>query len=150
MSKFVRPEQTNPTNANVYNLFAVLIHEGQTAYSGHYITFIKKDNLWFKFNDENVEQLKDFNLKIDNDDDFHSRQNGGNNDGTGNGRNEKGFHKSKNAYMLVYKLDTESNRPLLNELRQSNLPDYLVDYIEKDNQKYLQEKEDLLIQKVRI
>nr|XP_046912374.1 ubiquitin carboxyl-terminal hydrolase 48-like [Dermatophagoides farinae] len=147
MSKFVRPEQTNPTNANVYNLFAVLIHEGQTAYSGHYITFIKKDNLWFKFNDENVEQLKDFNLKIDNDDDFHSGQNGGNNDGTGNGRNEKGFHKSKNAYMLVYKLDTESNRPLLNELRQSNLPDYLVDYIEKDNQKYLQEKEDLLIQK---
>lgn len=146
MNKFVRSEQTNSANPNIYNLFAVLIHEGQTAYSGHYITLIRKDNLWFKFNDENVEQLKDFNLKIDNDDDFHSGQNGGG--GNHDVKNEKGFHKSKNAYMLVYKLDSEPNRPLLSELRQSDLPDYVIDYIEKDNQVYLKEKEDLLHQKV--
>mgnify|MGYP007049508316 CR=1 FL=1 len=91
--------------------------------------------------------MKDFNLKIDNDDDFHISQNGSNNDGN-NGRNEKGFHKSKNAYMLVYKLDSEPNRLLLNELRQSSLPNYIIDYIEKDNQAYLKEKEDLLHQKV--
>jgi uncharacterized UBP type Zn finger protein len=38
-----------------YNLYAVLVHEGLYANSGHYYVFIKTKNQWIKFNDERVE-----------------------------------------------------------------------------------------------
>jgi hypothetical protein len=35
-----------------YRLFAVLVHEGTKAGSGHYYSFIHKEGAWLKFNDE--------------------------------------------------------------------------------------------------
>eukprot|EP00934_Nitzschia_sp_Nitz4_P006709 Nitzschia sp. Nitz4//scaffold257_size48314//27040//28923//NITZ4_007092-RA/size48314-processed-gene-0.34-mRNA-1//1//CDS//3329544457//6699//frame0 len=37
-----------------YDLVAVLVHQGQTCASGHYLAFVKKDNEWFKCNDSEV------------------------------------------------------------------------------------------------
>ncbi len=40
-----------------YILYAVLVHEGSYASSGHYYVFAKEKNEWFKFNDERVEKV---------------------------------------------------------------------------------------------
>ena len=88
----------NDPNA-VYELTAVLIHRGPSAYSGHYVAHIKaKDNqAWFKFNDEEVEKIKGRNLQLGNEEELtDSKQ-------KKMQKTPKGFHSSRNAYMLVYK-----------------------------------------------
>ena len=46
---------TNDSSHSVpYVLYAVLVHEGLFASSGHYYVFIKNKNQWIKFNDESV------------------------------------------------------------------------------------------------
>lgn len=83
----------------VYELSAVLIHRGPSAYSGHYIAHIKgKDNqAWYKFNDEEVERIKGRNLQLGSEEELtDSKQ-------KKMQRTPKGFHSSRNAYMLVYK-----------------------------------------------
>lgn len=133
MNQFVKTS----VGSNIYNLFAVLIHEGQTSHSGHYISFIKKGPTWFKFNDEVVGELKDFNLKIDSDEDFSDG-------GQGKKTVEKGYHQSKNAYMLVYRAESEPDFELPGSMQECNLPSYIVDNINEDNQKYsIQQDEEL-------
>lgn len=85
---------TCPVNDLVYNLTAVLIHRGPSAYSGHYIgqwRFTKflmtrspellrsfcaahiRDSAtgdWYKFNDEVVQKLEGRNLKLGIEDDI--------------------------------------------------------------------------------
>ena len=88
----------NDPNA-VYELTAVLIHRGPTAYSGHYVAHIKgKDNqAWYKFNDEEVERIKGRNLQLGSEEELtDSKQ-------KKTQKTPKGFHSSRNAYMLVYK-----------------------------------------------
>ena len=83
----------------VYELTAVLIHRGPSAYSGHYVAHIKgKDNqAWYKFNDEEVERIKGRNLQLGSEEELtDSKQ-------KKSPRTPKGFHSSRNAYMLVYK-----------------------------------------------
>uniref|UniRef100_A0AC34RDY8 USP domain-containing protein n=1 Tax=Panagrolaimus sp. JU765 TaxID=591449 RepID=A0AC34RDY8_9BILA len=41
-----------------YNLFAVIAHDGSMT-EGHYTNYIKFDNLWFKFDDENITKVDD-------------------------------------------------------------------------------------------
>jgi len=54
----------------VYNLFAVLVHRGPSASSGHYIAVIKDpvSGVTYKFNDTEVEKEKRFNLANEEDD----------------------------------------------------------------------------------
>lgn len=50
----------------VYELSAVLIHRGISAYSGHYIAHVK-DALtgdWYKFNDEEIEKMEGKKLQL--------------------------------------------------------------------------------------
>lgn len=129
-----------------YHLFAVLIHEGQTAHSGHYITFIKREKTWYKFNDEHVEKLKDFNLKIDSDDDFVETEK--KNGQEKSDKPEKGYHKSKNAYMLVYRLESELDSELPMSYSDCNVPDYLVTEIQKDKESFSKEEEEFVFKKV--
>lgn len=147
MNRFIQNNsQNNGNDVHCYNLFAVLIHEGQTAHSGHYITFIKRENIWYKFNDEHVEKLKDFNLKIDSDDDFCDNDKEKKNEKSE--RSEKGFHKSKNAYMLVYRLDSETDYELPMSYTDCNLPDYLTKVIDEDNNKFTEEEKAFVLKKV--
>jgi len=65
--------------APVYDLFAVLIHRGQSASSGHYIALIKDPvtGVTYKFNDTEVEKEKKLSLANEEDsgsDAFHSGQ----------------------------------------------------------------------------
>ena len=50
----------------VYDLYAVLIHRGPSAYSGHYIAHIRdqKSDVWYKFNDEQIEKMGSKNLTL--------------------------------------------------------------------------------------
>jgi len=55
--------------APVYDLFAVLIHRGQSASSGHYVALIKDPvtGNTYKFNDTKVEKEKKFSLANEED-----------------------------------------------------------------------------------
>lgn len=57
-----------------YDLTAVLIHRGSSAYSGHYIALIKDRNsgFWYKFNDETIEKIDEKSLKSGIEDDSDS------------------------------------------------------------------------------
>ena len=82
----------------VYELTAVLIHRGPSAYSGHYVAHIKgKDNqAWYKFNDEEVERIKGRNLQLGSEEEITDPKQ------KKSPRTPKGHHSSRNAYMLVY------------------------------------------------
>lgn len=80
----------------VYELSAVLIHRGPSAYSGHYIGHIKGSDsqAWYKFNDDEIQKLKGRNLQLGSEEELEGQQK--------KVRTPKGHHTSKNAYMLVY------------------------------------------------
>ena len=44
-----------PSSEKMYELYAVLVHEGSQASSGHYYVYIHLDEHWYRFNDERVE-----------------------------------------------------------------------------------------------
>jgi len=63
--------------APVYDLFAVLIHRGPSASSGHYIAVIKDpvSGNTYKFNDTEVEKEKKFSLANEEDSGNDSKTN---------------------------------------------------------------------------
>ena len=148
-SEKLTPQETT------YHLSAVLIHRGPSAHSGHYIAHIKdeRSGFWFKFNDEKVEQIEGKKLKLDSDD--------GNDEvieinGTCCSKSDKtkertkGTHNSNNAYMLVYKNETQSRIDLDNTYDAWGLPNYLIKAIEKDNELFEKSILELKQQKVPI
>ncbi|VDI64157.1 ubiquitin carboxyl-terminal hydrolase 48 [Mytilus galloprovincialis] len=120
-------------NSVTYNLTAVLIHRGPTAYSGHYIAHIRDINSknWFKFNDEEIEKMKGSKLQLGTEDDPEE---------TGakqKGRCPKGYHSSRNAYMLVYTLNEENPCSTDSKVEaQQLLPAHVLDYVIKDNETF--------------
>lgn len=57
----------------MYDLKAVLIHRGPTAYSGHYIAHICSHGdggAWYKFNDEEIQKMEGRNLKLGSEDEL--------------------------------------------------------------------------------
>ncbi|KAL4227011.1 CDC5 cell division cycle 5-like protein [Mactra antiquata] len=90
-------EYTPNKEPTIYDLNAVLIHRGQSAYSGHYVAHIKGNDSqnWYKFNDEDIEKIKGKNLQLGSEEDLDGKKQKGS-------RVPKGHHSSKNAYMLVY------------------------------------------------
>ena len=114
---------------NTYHLTAVLIHRGPTAYSGHYVAHIKdrKSKVWHKFNDEEIEKMKGSNLHLGTEDDPQGAN-------TKKGRTPKGYHSSKNAYMLVYtRVGSEYAEMSCSE---HLLPQHIKDYVINDNEKF--------------
>lgn len=56
----------SPDQHSVYELSAVLIHRGISAYSGHYIAHVKDAHTgdWYKFNDEEIEKMEGKKLQL--------------------------------------------------------------------------------------
>ena len=109
-----------------YKLCAVLMHRGQSCFSGHYIAQIKDrmSKNWFKFNDEQVEKIDGKNLKLGSEDSNSTEL-------------TKGIHSSDDAYMLVYKdaaFDDTSFPP--DNSDKWNIPDYLQMILLEDNSKF--------------
>ncbi|GAB1608056.1 hypothetical protein Ahia01_001089700 [Argonauta hians] len=88
----------------LYDLSAVLIHRGVSAYSGHYIAHIKdrESQAWYKFNDEETERMQGRNLHLGNEEEVHMQQSSNAANKGKAPRLTKGYHSSRNAYMLVY------------------------------------------------
>lgn len=98
MSNYVKTQGGVQSNQN-YDLSAVLIHRGPSAYSGHYIAHIKDpiSGTWYKFNDEVVQKIEGTNFKLGIEEDLEDSKKSRTGPKVG-----KGSHGSSNAYMLVY------------------------------------------------
>ncbi|MGH0149246.1 UNVERIFIED_CONTAM: hypothetical protein FKN15_055223 [Acipenser sinensis] len=85
----------------VYELSAVLIHRGVSAYSGHYIAHVRdaRTKDWYKFNDEEIEKMEGKKLQLGIEEDIAEPSKSQ----TRKPKCSKGFHCSRNSYMLVYK-----------------------------------------------
>uniref|UniRef100_A0A1A7YAH0 Ubiquitin carboxyl-terminal hydrolase 48 n=1 Tax=Iconisemion striatum TaxID=60296 RepID=A0A1A7YAH0_9TELE len=116
----------------IYELSAVLIHRGISAYSGHYIAHVK-DALtgdWYKFNDEEIEKMEGKKLQLGVEEDIgdtvksQSRK----------PKCSKGYHCSRNAYMLVYKIQgEETSDPTRTKVE---VPSFLQRLVDQDNRKF--------------
>uniref|UniRef100_A0A3Q3GMV3 Ubiquitin carboxyl-terminal hydrolase 48 n=1 Tax=Kryptolebias marmoratus TaxID=37003 RepID=A0A3Q3GMV3_KRYMA len=116
----------------VYELSAVLIHRGISAYSGHYIAHVK-DALtgdWYKFNDEEIEKMEGKKLQLGIEEDIaetvksQSRK----------PKCSKGYHCSRNAYMLVYKIQGDENSD--HSKTKVEVPAFLQRLVDQDNHKF--------------
>lgn len=124
MREYVSPKPSDPV---LYNLSAVLIHKGLSAYSGHYIAHIRDNStgVWYKFNDESVLKMEGKKLKLSDDDEVDKSQK------TKGTRFVKGFLNSTNAYMLVY--TSEKHNPSVSE---KDLSPRLQCYVDIHNKKF--------------
>lgn len=64
------------TERVVYDLTAVLVHRGPSAYSGHYIAHIKDRHSrhWFKFNDEEIQRMGGRKLELGVEEDLEGKE----------------------------------------------------------------------------
>ncbi|XP_064381763.1 ubiquitin carboxyl-terminal hydrolase 48 isoform X1 [Dromaius novaehollandiae] len=112
----------------VYELSAVLIHRGVSAYSGHYIAHVKDPQTgeWYKFNDEDIEKMEGKKLQLGIEEDLAEPSKSQ----TRKPKCGKGTHCSRNAYMLVYRLQTREKSPTV------EVPAFLQELVERDNCKF--------------
>ncbi|XP_075461958.1 ubiquitin carboxyl-terminal hydrolase 48 isoform X1 [Ascaphus truei] len=113
----------------VYELSAVLIHRGVSAYSGHYIAHVKDPQTgeWYKFNDEEIEKMEGKKLQLGIEEDLAEPSK----TQTRKPKCGKGIHCSRNAYMLVYRLKIEDRQEVTFEV-----PAFLQKLVELDNCKF--------------
>ncbi|XP_077582327.1 ubiquitin carboxyl-terminal hydrolase 48 isoform X1 [Stigmatopora nigra] len=116
----------------VYELSAVLIHRGISAYSGHYIAHVKDAHTsdWYKFNDEEIEKMEGKKLQLGTEDDFAEAVKSQ----TRKPKCSKGYHCSRNAYMLVYKIQEEESLNSSKTIVQ--VPEFLQRLVDQDNHKF--------------
>ncbi|XP_040926704.1 ubiquitin carboxyl-terminal hydrolase 48 isoform X2 [Betta splendens] len=116
----------------VYELSAVLIHRGISAYSGHYIAHVKdaRTGDWYKFNDEEIEKMEGKKLQLGIEEDIAETVKSQ----TRKPKCSKGYHCSRNAYMLVYKVQeaetSDSSRNIV------EVPAFLQRLVDQDNHKF--------------
>ncbi|XP_056293516.1 ubiquitin carboxyl-terminal hydrolase 48 isoform X2 [Pseudoliparis swirei] len=116
----------------VYELSAVLIHRGISAYSGHYIAHVKdaRTGDWYKFNDEEIEKMEGKKLQLGTEEDIAETVKSQ----TRKPKCSKGYHCSRNAYMLVYKIQEEENtEPSCTNVE---VPAFLQRLVDQDNHKF--------------
>ncbi|KAG8569572.1 hypothetical protein GDO81_014465 [Engystomops pustulosus] len=113
----------------VYELSAVLIHRGVSAYSGHYIAHVKdpQNSEWYKFNDEEIEKMEGKKLQLGIEEDLAEPSKST----TRKPKCGKGIHCSRNAYMLVYRLKAEEVPEV-----DFEVPVFLQKLVELDNCKF--------------
>ncbi|KAM5247180.1 ubiquitin carboxyl-terminal hydrolase 48 isoform 11-T11 [Ctenodactylus gundi] len=113
----------------VYELSAVLIHRGVSAYSGHYIAHVKdpQSGEWYKFNDEDIEKMEGKKLQLGIEEDLAEPSKSQ----TRKPKCGKGSHCSRNAYMLVYRLQTQEKSNMTVEV-----PAFLQELVDRDNSKF--------------
>ncbi|KAM6947353.1 ubiquitin carboxyl-terminal hydrolase 48 isoform 1-T3 [Lycodopsis pacificus] len=116
----------------VYELSAVLIHRGISAYSGHYIAHVKdaRTGDWYKFNDEEIEKMEGKKLQLGTEEDIAETVKSQ----TRKPKCSKGFHCSRNAYMLVYKVQEEENTDP--SWTNVEVPAFLQRLVDQDNHKF--------------
>ncbi|KAM9800640.1 ubiquitin carboxyl-terminal hydrolase 48-like isoform X1 [Syngnathus typhle] len=116
----------------VYELSAVLIHRGISAYSGHYIAHVKdaRTSDWYKFNDEEIERMEGKKLQLGTEDDIAEALKSQ----TRKPKCSKGYHCSRNAYMLVYKIQEEE--PVDPSTTVVEVPEFLQRLVDQDNHKF--------------
>ncbi|KAL2773244.1 ubiquitin carboxyl-terminal hydrolase 48 isoform 3 [Daubentonia madagascariensis] len=112
----------------VYELSAVLIHRGVSAYSGHYIAHVKdpQSGEWYKFNDEDIEKMEGKKLQLGIEEDLEPSKSQ-----TRKPKCGKGTHCSRNAYMLVYRLQTQEKPNTTVQV-----PAFLQALVDRDNSKF--------------
>ncbi|KAJ3602666.1 hypothetical protein NHX12_030415, partial [Muraenolepis orangiensis] len=124
--------ETTQDQKCVYELSAVLIHRGVSAYSGHYIAHVKdaRTSDWYKFNDEEIEKMEGKKLQLGIEEDIAETVKSQ----TRKPKCSKGYHCSRNAYMLVYKVqEEETTDPTTNHVQ---VPDFLQRLVDQDNHKF--------------
>ncbi|XP_035696880.1 ubiquitin carboxyl-terminal hydrolase 48-like [Branchiostoma floridae] len=130
MSRYLR----KPENEVVYELQAVLIHRGHSAYSGHYIAHIKDkaSSCWYKFNDEEIQKMEGKKLQLGCEEDIEGGQKQ-----PKKPKLQKGSHASRNAYMLVYNRRMPEGEVIGDPLPvETAIPDRLMQMVHRDNQKF--------------
>ena len=58
MSPYISQDSKDKTKSK-YNLYAVILHSGDSATAGHYISYIKKGAKWYKCNDSNISTINE-------------------------------------------------------------------------------------------
>ncbi|XP_006008902.1 ubiquitin carboxyl-terminal hydrolase 48 isoform X2 [Latimeria chalumnae] len=115
----------------VYELNAVLIHRGVSAYSGHYIAHVRdaRTGEWYKFNDEEIEKMEGKKLQLGIEEDIAEPSKSQ----TRKPKCGKGTHCSRNAYMLVYRQQED-----VEEQKQADIqiPAFLQRLVELDNHRF--------------
>ncbi|XP_061641899.1 ubiquitin carboxyl-terminal hydrolase 48 isoform X4 [Phyllopteryx taeniolatus] len=116
----------------VYELSAVLIHRGISAYSGHYIAHVKdaRTSDWYKFNDEEIERMEGKKLQLGTEEEIAETVKSQ----TRKPKCSKGYHCSRNAYMLVYKIQEEESLDPSKTIVQ--VPEFLQRLVDQDNHKF--------------
>ncbi|XP_029907601.1 ubiquitin carboxyl-terminal hydrolase 48 isoform X2 [Myripristis murdjan] len=121
-----------PDQKCVYELSAVLIHRGVSAYSGHYIAHVKDacTSDWYKFNDEEIEKMEGKKLQLGIEEDIAETVKSQ----TRKPKCSKGYHCSRNAYMLVYKVQQEESSD--SSRTKVEVPAFLQKLVDRDNHKF--------------
>ncbi|KAK7093901.1 ubiquitin carboxyl-terminal hydrolase 48-like [Littorina saxatilis] len=141
MSEFLQ----QPAMTTVYDLTAVLIHRGPSAYSGHYVAHIQDtpSKLWYRFNDEEIAAMKGSKLHLGKEEDIMPADLSELDEASRlkAQRCPKGVHSSRDAYMLVYsrrkQAETgQASEPQAPAENLEDLPAAVKAYVEKDNAKF--------------
>lgn len=116
----------------VYELNAVLIHRGVSAYSGHYIAHVRdaRTSDWYKFNDEEIEKMEGKKLQLGIEEDIAETVKSQ----ARKPKCSKGYHCSRNAYMLVYKRQVEEEG--CEKKANVEVPAFLQRLVERDNGRF--------------
>ncbi|KAF9583211.1 hypothetical protein BGW38_010019 [Lunasporangiospora selenospora] len=143
-------ELLEPKQSVLYDLSAVLVHSGPSAYSGHFVAYVMdpKSKKWFMLNDEDVREFSSANFDpeelIESMGKSDSKKDSSK---MASSDSEKLLNmlSSKNAYMLIYskrKIDAiPQPTPSPGESLRSVLEDN--ESLEKDLQKIAKEKEEV-------
>lgn len=72
MKKYTFADDPGSNNSGFYDLKAVLTHKGRSSSSGHYVAWIKREDQWFKCDDDLVEPVDSEDiLKLSGGGDWH-------------------------------------------------------------------------------
>jgi ubiquitin carboxyl-terminal hydrolase 14 len=72
MKKYTFAEDPGSNNSGFYELRAVLTHKGRSSASGHYVAWIKREDQWYKCDDDYVEPIDSEEiLKLSGGGDWH-------------------------------------------------------------------------------
>eukprot|EP00795_Rhopilema_esculentum_P007092 gene7092-12734_t len=143
MNEFIKfPDESK----GIYELTAVLLHCGLSASSGHYVAHIldKKDDAWYRFNDEVVQKMTGRKLQLGVEEDPED-----NGKLSKKGKIPKGYHSSKNAYMLVYSRKGEET---ISSTEDQQLPIEIQQFVASNNsffEAWIKEVEDMRDERVR-